>query len=394
MTDLASIPIIDTDTHILEPPDLWTSRMSSRWGDLVPHVRWHEPEGGGEPEEYWFVGDRPIFAGGRAAQFNWPEFCPEHPLRFEDADPACWDPGRRLRWMDEAGVHAQVLYSNVAMFSAGDLVGAEAAFTDECIRAYNDFQTEWSSVAPDRLLPMTQLPFWNLDWTLAEMERCAAAGHRGIVFSQEPANFGLPALADPYWDRLWAAAQEMRLPVNFHIASGDNSLLLNNGGYAGAGLHANFSWTGVWMMMGNLRTISQLIVGGVCHRFPDLNFVSVESGVGWLPFALEALDWQWRNCGVPQEHPEFDLLPSEYFKRQIYGCFWFETDVAMAAIDLLGADNILYETDFPHATSMTPGPASVATMPREHIATHLSGLPEATLRKVLHDNAARLYGLG
>ena len=72
--------------------------------------------------------------------------------------------------------------------------------------------------------------------------------------------------------------------------------------------------------------IANLITGGVCHRFPDLKFVSVESGVGWIPFALEHLDWQWKNCGVPQEHPEYDLLPSEYFKRQIYGCFWFEND--------------------------------------------------------------------
>ena len=72
------------------------------------------------------------------------------------------------------------------------------------------------------------------------------------------------------------------------------------------------------------RVIANLITGGVCHRFPNLKFVSVESGVGWIPFALEHLDWQWKNCGVPQEHPEYDLLPSEYFMRQMYGCFWFE----------------------------------------------------------------------
>ena len=78
----------------------------------------------------------------------------------------------------------------------------------------------------------------------------------------------------------------------------------------------------------NAKTIAQLITGGICHRFPDLDFVSVESGIGWIPFALAALDWQWQNCGVPAEHPEYDLLPSEYFRRQIYGCFWFERDTA------------------------------------------------------------------
>ena len=126
--------------------------------------------------------------------------------------------------------------------------------------------------------------------------------------------------------------------------------------------------------------IANLITGGVCHRFPDLKFVSVESGVGWLPFALEHLDWQWLNCGVPQEHPEYDLLPSEYFKRQMYGCFWFETASVRAAIDQMGPGCFLYESDFPHPTSMAPGPASSAVEPREYIAEQLGDLPEDVLR--------------
>jgi predicted TIM-barrel fold metal-dependent hydrolase len=96
---------------------------------------------------------------------------------------------------------------------------------------------------------------------------------------------------------------------------------------------------------------------------------------------------------VAQEHPEYDLLPSEYFRRQIYGCFWFEEEGAMYALERLGPDNILYETDFPHPTSMSPGPASAAVSPRQFIAEAFAGLPEETTRKVLHDNAARLYHL-
>ena len=111
----------------------------------------------------------------------------------------------------------------------------------------------------------------------------------------------------------------------------------------------------------------------------DLNFVSVESGIGWIPFALEHLDWQWKNCGVPQEHPEYDLLPSEYFKRQMYGCFWFEDGTVKAAIDQVGADWILYESDFPHPTSMAPGPATAAVEPRQYIADTLGDLPEDVL---------------
>ena len=140
-----------------------------------------------------------------------------------------------------------------------------------------------------------------------------------------------------------------------------------------------------------MKVIANLITGGVCHRFPDLKFVSVESGIGWLPFAMHHLDWQWKNCGVPQEHPEYDLLPSEYFTRQMYGCFWFETDTVASAIEQMGADWILYESDFPHPTCMAPGPATSAVEPRQFIAEGLGNLDEDVLQKILHSNAAKLY---
>ena len=385
---ISEIPIIDTDTHVVEPPDLWTSRVASTWGDLVPHVRWDDGAG----EEAWFVGDQRLAPVGAPAMAGWHEYPPDHPRRWSDTDPATWDAKARLARMDSYGIQAQVLYPNVALFDATTIVGLEdVALRLECIRAYNDFQVEWGSVAPGRFVATTTLPFWDLDTTLAEMERCAELGHRGIVFTQDPAHFGLPGLTDRHWDPMWASAQDKGLPVNFHIASGDTSLLQS--GNPADGKHANYASLGVSFFMGNARTIAQLICGGICHRFPALNFVSVESGIGWIPYALAALDWQWRNCGVPEEHPEYDLLPSEYFRRQIYGCFWFEDATAKFAIEALGADNVLYETDFPHPTSMSPGPATSAVRPDRYLDDTFGDLPEETLRKVLHDNAARLYRL-
>ena len=384
------IKVIDTDTHLVEPPDLWTSRMSTRYGDLVPHVKWDD----NMKEEAWFTGDTRITSVAAAAQAGWSEFPPDHPPRWSDADPATWDVHERLRRMDEYGIHAQLLYPNVAMFNSNTIQAAgDAEFELDMVRAYNDFQTDFCSTAPDRLIAVTSLPFWDLDATLAEMERCAAAGHKGIIFTQQPSAFGLPELTDRYWDRMWASAQEKGLPVNFHIASGDMGLL-DNIGHPDNGDHANYASIGVSFFLSNARTVAQLVCGGICHRFPNLDFVSVESGIGWIPFALDALDWQWKNCGVAVEHPEYELLPSEYFKRQIYGCFWFEHDTALAEIDILGPDNIFYETDFPHPTSMSPGPATAAVNPKDYIQETFSKLPEDTTRKILHDNAARVYHLG
>jgi uncharacterized protein len=390
MSVIEQIPVIDTDTHVVEPPDLWTSRLPASWGDLVPRVEWDETNA----EQAWFIKGQRVTSVASAAQAGWPEYPPLHPPRWEDADPATWDADARLARMDEYGIHAQVLYPNVALFSSKLLqsVGDPAVMLGY-ITAYNDWQTEWSSAAPDRLLPMTSLPYWDLDATLAEIGRCANAGHRGVVFTQDPSYFGLPALTDRHWDPMWALAQERGLPVNFHIASGDLSLLESGGGHPDNGQHANYASMGVSFFLNNARAIAELTCGGICHRFPDLNFVSVESGIGWMPFALASLDWQWKNCGVHLEHPEYDLLPSEYFRRQIYGCFWFERDTALSALEQLGPDNVLYETDFPHPTSMSPGPATAAVAPMEYLEATLGHLPATTLRKVLHDNAARIYHL-
>jgi uncharacterized protein len=382
--------VIDTDTHVVEPYDLWTSRVSvAKWGDLVPHVHFDDDL----QEDAWYFGETRVARGASAASAGWPEWPPNHPRRIEDAARDTWDPEERLRTMDRYGIWAQVLYPNVAGFGAGRLLTLQQPdLMIACVRAYNDFLSDWASIAPDRFVAVSALPMWDIQLSIREMQRCAEAGHRGVIMTGEPTNWNLPKLADPHWDPLWAAAQELETPINFHIASGDLQSVYNSV-YEHAGRHANHAGFGVQFGLSNLRVISNLITGGVCHRFPDLKFVSVESGIGWIPFALNHLDWMWLNCGVRDEHPEYDLLPSEYFTRQIYGCFWFETDTVKAAIDQLGANWILYETDFPHAQCMAPGLADVAVEPRTFIADGLGDLPDDTLQAILHDNAAKLYRL-
>src|SRR4029078_7261304 len=96
--------------------------------------------------------------------------------------------------------------------------------------------------------------------------------------------------------------------------------------------------------------------------------------------------------GVRDEHPEYDLLPSEYFRRQIYGCFWFERQGALDAIAQY-PDNILFESDYPHPTCQHPGPRTPGQRPRDYAQELLGGLPDDVVRKVLHDNAAAVHGV-
>ena len=233
----------------------------------------------------------------------------------------------RLAFLDEQGIQAQVLYPNVGGFGNGYFLrlGDRELVPSACGPTTTSSPTGAASI-PDRLLAITALPFWDVDLAIEEMQRCVELGHRAVNFCNQPQDYGQPPLAHRHWDPIWAAAQEAgvlgelprRRRLDGHAVRRHRRDRLDD--ELRQGLVASSSST-------TCAASADLIFGGVCHRFPDLKFVSVESGVGWIPGALETFDWQWRNGGVRDEHPEYDLLPSEYFRRQIYGCFWFEQQV-------------------------------------------------------------------
>jgi predicted TIM-barrel fold metal-dependent hydrolase len=375
-------PVIDMDTHVTEPRDVWTARVASKWGDRVPHVKRVGPK------DVWCIGDQPVGAPGAYTAAGFDGSFPDFPDTYEDLPPAAYDAKARLAHMDEHKIWAQMLYPNVGGFgSAGFLRLGEPELMLECVRAYNDFLVEWAGADPRRLLCAAAMPFWDVEAAVAEVERVALLGHRAVLACGQPQAFGQPPLAHRHWDPMWAAARDVGLPISFHVG-GDISEVTNDA--AGMGTKANFGRASSIIILDNYRCIAELIFGGVCHRFPEVKFVSVESGAGWLPFAIEAFDWQWRNGRVAQEHPEYDLLPSEYFERQIYGSFWFERASVRPALERF-PDNLMWETDFPHPTSMSPTPGTPAQPPAEYADEHLADVPEATLRRVFHETAAKLY---
>jgi len=148
---------------------------------------------------------------------------------------------------------------------------------------------------------------------------------------------------------------------------------------------AAFTEISVGFFLRNGMQLSDLLVSGVLARYPTIKFVSVESGIGWIPFVLEALDYQFIGNRVSEERVDLELLPSEYFKRNVYGCYWFEQTAPLRLFDKVGVDNILFETDFPHPTSLFGDEV------HERIATGLAACDAETKRKILWENAASLY---
>lgn len=377
--------IIDCDTHVSEPPDLWTSRLGRKWGDAVPHVV-VEPDG----REMWVVGDLRIAGAGQFAMAGWGETERPFPPTFADADPASWDPGERLARMDEYGLHAQVLYPNIlAFYMPLFFTATELDLTFDLVQAYNDFLAEFAATDPSRLVPLMLLPFWDVDLAVAEMRRCERLGHKGIVFANSFEKVKLPRLWDDHWDPIFGEAQALEFSVNFHIGFGALSEEDMRGRMTITGAeHTRVTPIG---MIANAQAIADITTMGICHRYPRLKFVSVESGIGWIPYMLESLDWHWLNYGGNRENPEMDL-PSDYFRRQVLGSFWFETEAVRRVIDLI-PDNVMFESDFPHPTSLSPGPLSTADQPAAVARKALEGVPYDIVRKVLYENAARLYHL-
>jgi predicted TIM-barrel fold metal-dependent hydrolase len=373
--------VIDVDTHITEPGDLWTRRLPAKFRERAPRLV-RNPE---NQWDVWQIGDSsPLVPVGFTAVAGWPEPFPSAPRNMDEVPRAAYDAAARLAYMDSIGVWAMAIYPNVGGFgSQAFLKLGDGELMLACVEAYNDFLLEWIAPDPRRFIPICAMPFWDVAASVREMERCAKRGYKGVLFTGEPQTHGMPLLGDRHWDPFWAAAADHDLPVSFHIGTGDFGEFSKER-MATTGPGATNVVVAVGLFLDNGKQLVDLLLSGVLARHPRVRVVSVESGIGFLPFILEACDYTFEYSDVRRQRPEFTLKPSEYFRRQVYGCYFFEEFAPQHLLDAIGVDNVLFETDYPH-------PVCLYGNVREKIDAGLRGQPEAVRRKLLFDNAAKLY---
>jgi predicted TIM-barrel fold metal-dependent hydrolase len=385
--ELDQIRVIDTDTHLTEPHDLWTRQAPASLQDKMPHVA--DVDG----IATWVIGDDVLGrAGGggvigrdgskinaQKGLFEW---------TIDDIHEGAYDPTARVEMMDEMGIWAEVLYPNVIGLGGQGIaeVVQDEPFRFSLLQMYNDHMTGVQEGSGDRLLPMGVLPSWSIDACVREAERLHGMGFRGLNMTSDPQDLGAPDLASREWDALWGVCAELELPVHFHIGA---SLTTMN-------FYGNYPWPsqqedvalgigGTLLFVGNARVVVNVICSGLLERNPTLQMVSVESGCGWIPFILEALDYEMEE-NAPMMLRDLSLRPSEYFKRQLYATTWFERKDLGHVVESVGEDRIMFETDFPHPTCLFPDPLKTA-------AQNMAGLSPEVQRKVLSDNAVKLYKL-
>jgi predicted TIM-barrel fold metal-dependent hydrolase len=382
--DFDGMPIVDVDTHYTEPYDLWVSRAPSNIRSRVPQVHVHEGV------DFWFINEKPMGRAGAASvighqgkKLYGTEF---FSLTIRDVDPACNEVGPRLAAMDEMGVDAQIVYGNLLGFGGQRAFGVDPELRLVSTQIYNDAMADLQSASGGRMYPMALLPWWDMDQCLIELERCHKLGLRGVNTNSDPQGHGLPDLATDHWDPLWEMCAGLDMPVNFHIGASDDSMTwFGTSPWPSFSNDRKLALGSAMMYLSNAKVIGNIIYSGILEKFPNLKFVSVESGVGWIPFVLQALDYQLTET-APAAMDFLTMKPSDYFRRQIYSCFWFERDDLVPMIEKVGADNVMFETDFPHPTCLYPEPLVTA-------AQALEGASEALKRKVMGGNAVKLYNL-
>lgn len=381
------VKVIDADTHLTERHDLWTSRAPAKWKDRVPHVT--KVDGAAT----WVVDGEVLGRAGAGGVIDRDgkkgrSFEGLYEWEIEQAHVAAYDPQARVELMDDIGIWAQIVFPGVVGLGGQGLadVVKDIELRTLCLEIFNDASAQLQAESGNRLLPMALLPGWDVDACVREARRAKDLGLRGVNLTSDTQDLGAADLADRAWDPLWEACSSLGLPVHFHI--GASLTTMNYFGSYPWPAHdddTKLAIGGTLLFIGNARVVVNIICSGMLERFPELKIVSVESGAGWVPFILEALDYEMAE-NAPKLRASLSLSPSEYFRRQIYATTWFERADLPAIVRSVGEDNIMFETDFPHPTCLYPDPLKIA-------AQNMHDLSPAVQRKILGENAAKLYGL-
>lgn len=351
---------IDADVHLIEPPDIFTSRLPRKYHELAPEIQAHTEAQSGHFRDWTAkcIGDNPV--------------------------ESLYDPVARAKVMTRYEIKAASTFPSLGLTGPEiyqEIPGADIEVQLAVVSAYNDWVLSWNEAAPGRFISLIVLPYWDIQGAIREAERCAELGSKGVVMTGYPQNHGCPLLPDPHWNNLWAALEANLQTVSFHASNGGIERREERSDLMGLGLWGIFMQASDGMTNG--LSAVDIICSGVLHRHPRLNFHFAECGIGWVPFVLEALDTYWPVFEPWKTNPHVtpDFLPSDVFKRQC-----FVTDMYEHFNPSHLYENTLFETDYPHPKCLIDDQIPEAI-------GRLNGISQDDLDGVLWRNAMRCWNL-
>lgn len=365
--------ILSSDSHVFEPPDLWTQRIDKAFKDRAPRMRRVGDV------DHLVIEDGQSIAGiglisNAGARYEAPETISDH-ARFEDVHEGGYEPQQHLKDMVIDGVYGEVLYPSQGLFYYK--VADPALFSAIC-RAYNDWLAEFCSADTDRLKAIAMLNVDDVADAVSELERTAKLGFCGAMIAEYPVEER--RYDRPEYEPLWAAAAAHNMPISLHTAT---RRAHTNKAIGERTVHdASRRATKVFLPA---LSMCDMIFAGVFERHPNFKLAIVEFEVSWVPYVLTNMDYTYRERNEEALYRfKGDTMPSDFFRRNVYISFQ-EDDIGIRLRDQIGIDCLMWGSDYPHSESTFP-------RSREVLDEILADVPEAERAKIVCDNTARLYG--
>jgi len=388
--------IVSADDHVVEPPDLWQDRLPAKYSDRAPQVKrrhlrfvggtrgreWVEDENAPECDA-WHYDDAVIPLSRLVAAVGMDEADVDVEVaRYEDIHLGTYDQKQRLADMDANHIEAALQFPNVFRFAGqtfSERKDKELALL--CIKAYNDWVIETWGAGPakGRLLPVTIIPLWDRDLARDELLRCADKGSFLVSFPENPYPLGFPSFYTDHWDPFFKACEETGTVINMHIGSSSRT--------AHATPEAPYIVTSTQTFVNSQGSLLDLIFSGTLERHPNLVLSYAESQIGWLPYILERADKLWAERADNDFGSSLPIPPTQYLPGRVFFCM-YDDEVGLRNRDLIGMDQITFETDYPHADTTFPHTKRVFGE-----ICDSAGLSSQERYKLARGNIIRGYGL-
>jgi len=373
--DLNDLVLVSVDDHVIEPADMFRGRLPKKFEDRAPHVTVSD-----DGAEGWeFVGQRIVTFGLNAVAGTPPTEYGIDPTNYDQMRPGCYDIHARIKDMDANGVLGSICFPTFPRFCGQ--VFQQAALTEPelalaTVKAYNDWHIdEWAGTYPGRIIPLSVPVLWQADLAAEEIWRVAAKGCHAVTFSENPEKIGLPSLYSDSWDPFWAACEETGTVVCLHIGSSSSMPITTRD----APVDVSIAITPLNAMM----TLTDLLFNPALTKFPGLKIAMSEGGIGWVPYVVERCDYVYAHHHAWTGTTLDSRPPSDRFRQHVTTCF-IDDRAGIFSSELIGADRITWECDYPHSDSTWP------TSP-ETLWPSVASLPDPVINKITHENAMRLY---
>jgi len=364
--------VLSSDSHVFEPPDLWTTRIDAAYRDRAPRMRRVDGVDQLVIEDGRFLSGIGLISNA-GARFEAPETI-SGSGRFEDVHQGGYDPDQHLRDMRLDGIAGEVLYPSQGLFY---FKVPDPGLTSAIFRAYNDWLAEFCSADPARLKGIAMVNLDDVAEGVRELERAARLGFAGAMIAEYPLEDR--RYDQPEYEPLWAAAEALEMPLSLHTAT------RRQGKIRGAGERtlrdaSSRSTKAFYPAL----SLCDMIFSGVFERHPRLTLAIVEFELSWAPHILASMDYTYRERHEEAIHRfEGDMRPSDFFHRNVVLSFQ-EDAVGIRLRDTIGVDNMMWGSDYPHSESTFP-------RSRQILAEILAGVPEDEQARIVGGNTARVY---